>query len=106
MNSTTNIVNKLLEESISEINEVKNVNEDKLVELSEAMATSMVSRSREAKINAAVGAIAVKIALQKNDPYAKKMLKFRKLWKQYKDELVKKYGPIAYQKYMQNQAKK
>ena len=34
------------------------------------------------------------------------MLKFRKLWKKYKNEVIKKYGPIAYQKYIQNQAKK
>jgi len=100
-------INTLIEETLNVINEGKEKEvENKVEELSEAIATSMTMRSREAKINAAVAALAVKIALQKNDPYVHKMLKFRKLWKKYKDEIVKKYGPIAYQKYMQNQAKK
>ena len=100
-------IKKLVEEAVNILEDGKAKNAGKKVEeLSEAMASSMTMRSREAKINAAVGAIAVKIALQKNDPYAKKMLKFRGLWKKYKDEIVKKYGPIAHQKYMQNQAKK
>jgi len=100
-------IKELIEETVNVINEGDvNKAESKVEELSEAMASSMTMRSREAKINAAVAAIAVKIALQKNDPYAKKMLKFRSLWKKYKDEIVKKYGPIAHQKYMMNQAKK
>ena len=98
-------INEIIEETLNEINEGKKV-DSKVEELSEAIATSMTMRSREAKINAAVAALAVKIALQKNDPIVHKMLKFRKLWKKYKDEIVKKYGPIAYQRYMQNQAKK
>jgi len=95
-------LNKILEEV-----SVKEIWDDKEVQaIEEAVTTSMQMRSREAKINAAVAAIAVRIALQKKDPAALKMLKFRKLWKKYKDEVVKKYGPIAYQRYIQNQVKK
>ena len=87
------VLNKFLEEvSLKEI-----WNDKEIQTIEEAVTTSMQMRSREAKINAAVAAIAVRIALQKKDPYVLKMLKFRKLWKKYKDEVVKKYGPIAYQ---------
>jgi hypothetical protein len=97
---------KKLNEILEEVS-AKEIWDDKEVQaLEEAVTTSMQMRSREAKINAAVAAIAVRIALQKKDPAALKMLKFRKLWKKYKDEVVKKYGPIAYQRYIQNQAKK
>ena len=81
-------------------------NDNDIQSIEEAITSSMQMRSREAKINAAVAAISVRIGLQKKDPAAQKMLKFRKLWKKYKDEVDKKYGPIAYQKYIQNQAKK
>jgi len=95
-------LNNVLEEVVIK----ENWDEEVLKEIEEAITTSMQMRSREAKINAATAAIAVKIGLQKHDPAAEKMIKFRRLWKQYKDEVVKKYGPIAYQKYIQNQAKK
>ena len=97
---------KKLNEILEEVS-AKEIWDDKEVQaIEEAVTTSMQMRSREAKINAAVAAIAVRIALQKKDPAALKMLKFRKLWKKYKDEVVKKYGPIAYQRFIQNQAKK
>jgi len=74
--------------------------------LEEAFSMSVSQRSREAKINAALAAICVSIAKQKNDPVVHKMLKYRKLWKESKDQIVQKYRPLAYQKWVQSQAKK
>jgi len=79
--------------------------EKKGEEILESLFTSMQMRSREAKINAAVGAIAVAIAKKKNDPLYHKLIKYRSLWKKTKDEIMRKYGNIAYQHWVQKQAK-
>ncbi len=95
------IIKEILENEI-----VSNLAEKEGNELFESLFNSMQMRSREAKINAAVGAISVSIAKQKNDPLYHKLKKFRGLWKKTKDEIVAKYGNAAYQKWVQNQAKK
>jgi hypothetical protein len=104
MQITENIkdVIKLVEENEA----VAKVMEKKGEEILESLFASMQMRSREAKINAAVGAIAVALAKQKNDPLYHKLKKFRALWKKTKDEIIKKYGNIAYQKWVQKQASK
>jgi len=90
---------------IQENEEIAKLVEKKGEELLESIFASMQMRSREAKINAAVGAIAVAIAKKKNDPLYHKLIKFRTLWKRTKDEIMQKYGNIAYQQWVQKQAK-
>jgi len=90
---------------IQENEEIAKLAEKKGEELLESIFASMQMRSREAKINAAVGAIAVAIAKKKNDPLYHKLIKYRTLWKKTKDEIMKKYGNIAYQQWVQKQAK-
>ena len=105
----TKDLKSLIEEATKIVEESKELTDEelqKLEEFQEAMSMSMVQRSREAKINAAVGAIAVHIAKEKNDPLVHKMMKFRKLWKENKEMIMKKYGALAYQKWVQKQASK
>jgi len=90
---------------IQENEKIAELAEKKGEELLESIFASMQMRSREAKINAAVGAIAVAIAKKKNDPLYHKLIKYRTLWKKTKDEIMKKYGNIAYQQWIQKQAK-
>lgn len=66
--------------------------------------TSMVMRSHEAKKNAALGAIAVSMARKKNDVLYFKLKKYRKLWKDTKNQITQKYGPAALQQWSKNQA--
>ncbi len=70
-----------------------------------AAQASMVMRSHSAKKNAALGAIAVSIARTKNDVLYHKLRKYRKLWKETKNQIVQKYGSMALQKWATNQAK-
>lgn len=66
--------------------------------------TSMVMRSHEAKKNAALGAIAVSMARMKQDVLYFKLKKYRKLWKDTKNQITTKYGPAALQQWSKNQA--
>lgn len=66
--------------------------------------TSMTMRTHAAKKNAALAAIAVSIAKRKQDVLYFKMKKYRKLWKDTKDQIVQKYGPQALQQWSKNQA--
>jgi len=91
---------------IQENEEVSKMAEKKGEELLESLFASMQTRSREAKINAAVGAIAVALAKKKDDPLYHKLIKFRTLWKKTKDEIMRKYGNLAYQSWVQKQAGK
>jgi len=97
LNEVNTLIDKKIEESMDLEKEPK--------DLFESITMSVVHRSREAKIAAAKAAIAVAIAKQKGDPLYAKLVKHRKLWKQYKNEIVNKYGPVAYQKWVQNQSK-
>jgi len=89
-----------------EENNIEDISENDIIELTENLFSTMTMRTREAKINSAVGAIAVAIARQKNDPLYHKLQKYKKLWKETKAQIISRYGAIAYQKWIQNQAKK
>jgi hypothetical protein len=65
----------------------------------------MVTRTHAAKKSAALGAIAVSIARKRNDVLYMKLKKYRKLWKDTKDQIVQKYGSAALSQWSQNQAK-
>lgn len=65
---------------------------------------SMHMRTHEAKKNAALGAIAVSLARQKNDVLYHKLKKYRKLWKDTKNQIVQKYSAAALQQWSKNQA--
>ena len=83
---------------------IEEATEEQLQKLEEAFTMSMVQRSREAKINAAVGAIAVSMAKKANDPLYFKLVKYRKLWKETKNRIVAKYGARAYQQWVSNKS--
>ena len=61
-------------------------------------------RSMQAKKNAALGAIAVSIARSKNDVLYHKLRKYRKLWKDTKNQIVQKYSGLAMQQWAKKQA--
>jgi len=90
-----NKIVKLIEENT----ELANLMEAKGDELMESLSTSMTTRSREAKINAAVGAISVSLAKKRNDPEYQKLIKYRTLWKETKNKIVNRYGSLAYQQW-------
>jgi hypothetical protein len=70
-----------------------------------AVAASMVMRSHEAKKNAALAAIAVSVARSKNDVLYHKLIKYRRLWKDTKNQILSKYSSVAMQRWAANQAK-
>jgi len=96
-------VKELLEEAI---NNLDTMDENKFEELTESLFTSMSMRSRDAKMNAVIGAVAVSIAKSKNDVLYGKLKKYKTLWKNTKDQIVQKYGNMAKQKWLENQKKK
>jgi len=57
--------------------------------------TSMVRRSREAKKNAAIAVIAMKLAKDADDIQQKKAARFKKLFLAAKEAILRKYGPRA-----------
>ncbi len=70
-----------------------------------AVTTSMVTRSFQAKKNAAIGAISVSIAKQRNDVLYAKLIKYRGLWKDTVEQIKSKYSSAAMSKWAKNQAK-
>ena len=52
---------------------------------------SLTKVSRQDKINRLSGALAVNIAKKKNDPDVKKLLKYKKLYFQFKEKINRKY---------------
>ena len=55
--------------------------DDYLDELEESKKTSFVKVTRQTKIDRAIGALSTKLAKELDDPYYKKMVKFRdKYW--------------------------
>ena len=66
---------------------------------------SMTIRSYQAKKNAALAAIAVGLARKNNDVMYHKLRKYRKLWKDTKNQILMKYAGQATQKWAQNQSK-
>ena len=57
--------------------------------------SSLVKRTREAKKNAAVAVIAMKLAKDADDIQQKKAAKFKKLFLASKEAILRKYGPRA-----------
>ena len=66
--------------------------------------TTMVKRSREAKKNAAISVIAMKLAKDAEDPQQKKAARFKKLFLAAKIAINKKYGPRARTEWTKNQS--
>lgn len=64
---------------------------------------SMVKRSREAKKNAAISVIAMKLAKDNADMQWKKAAKFKKLFVAAKRAVAMKYGPRAKVEWMKQQ---
>jgi len=64
---------------------------------------SLVKRTREAKRNAAVSVIAMRLAKEKDDIIWKKASKFKKLFVAAKDAINKKYGQRASIEWMKKQ---
>jgi len=61
--------------------------------LSDAKRTTMSKSTRSAKIKRATGSMASAAARKQNDPLYKKMTYHKKMWKKYKDMVMKKYAP-------------
>ena len=66
--------------------------------------TSMVRRSREAKKNAAVSVIAMKLAKEAGDIQQKKAARFKKLFVAAKQAILRKYEPRARVEWTKKQA--
>lgn len=73
--------------------------------LSETYKQSMIKRGRPQKLESTAGAIAVRIARQRHDPLYDRMIKFKKLYREAKERLEKKYWSIAMQKARQMSSK-
>jgi len=69
-----------------------------------AVQQSMSMRTIEAKRNAALAAIAVSIARSRNDVLYHKLRKYRKLWKDTKNQIVQKYSGLAMQQWAKKQS--
>lgn len=63
-----------------------------------ALSGGHVYISRKSKLARLVGAEAVRIAKEKNDPLYKKLLKYKKMWKLVKEKIVRKYRGQALQR--------
>lgn len=73
--------------------------------LSEAYKQSMIKRGRPQKLESSAGAIAVRIARQRHDPLYDRMIKFKRMYRDAKERLEKKYWSIAMQKARQMSSK-
>jgi hypothetical protein len=64
-----------------------------LAELEEGKSTSFVKVTRQKNIERAIGSLATKLAKEMNDPYYKKMVKFREKYFSMRTKIKTKYGP-------------
>ena len=69
-----------------------------------AVQQSMMMRSMQAKKNAALAAIAVSIARSRDDVLYHKLKKYRKLWKDTKNQILQKYSGLAMQQWAKKQS--
>ena len=60
--------------------------------LKEVKKRSISAITRQAKIKRATGTLATSVAKKKNDPIYVRMIFHKKMWKKYKDQLMKKYA--------------
>jgi hypothetical protein len=67
--------------------------DDYLDELTESKKTSFVKVTRQTKIDRAIGALATKMAKELDDPYYKKMVKFRDKYFAMREKIKTKYAP-------------
>jgi len=62
-------------------------------QLEEGKKTSFVKVTRQTKIDRAIGALATKLAKEMDDPYYKKMVKFREKYFSMREKIRTKYAP-------------
>lgn len=55
--------------------------------------TSFIKVTRQTKIDRAIGALSTKLAKEMNDPYYRKMVKFREKYFAMREKIKTKYGP-------------
>lgn len=67
--------------------------DDYLEELNETKKTSYVKVTRQTKIDRAIGQLATKLAKEMNDPWYRKMVKFRDKYFSMRQKIKTKYGP-------------
>lgn len=61
--------------------------------INETKKTSYVKVTRQTKIDRAIGQLATKLAKETDDPWYKKMVKFREKYFSMRDKIKTKYGP-------------
>ena len=57
-----------------------------------ALKNSIVKNTRSAKFSRLSGALAISTAKKNNDPNVAKMIKYKNLWKKYKDKVQQRFG--------------
>jgi ribosomal protein S17 len=62
-------------------------------ELDESKKTSFIKVTRQTKIDRTIGSLATKLAKEMDDPYYKKMVKFRDKYFAMREKIKTKYGP-------------
>lgn len=67
--------------------------DDYLERLDETKKTSFVKVTRQTKIDRAIGQLATKLAQAHDDPWYKKMVKFKKKYFSMRDKIRTKYAP-------------
>jgi len=64
-----------------------------LEEIQEGMKTSFINVTRQTNIDRAIGSMSTKLAKEMDDPYYKKMIKFREKYFAMRKKIKTKYGP-------------
>ena len=64
-----------------------------LENIQEGMKTSFIKVTRQTKIDRAIGSMSTKLAKEMNDPYYRKMIKFREKYFAMRKKIKTKYGP-------------
>lgn len=64
-----------------------------LEELNESKKTSFIKVTRQTKIDRAIGALSTKLAKEMDDPWYRKMVKFREKYFSMREKIKTKYGP-------------
>jgi hypothetical protein len=60
-----------------------------------SLKTSITKNTRQSKFKRLSGGLAVNIAKQRNDPDVKKLQRFKKMFRMFKDKISKKYASRA-----------
>jgi len=72
-----------------------NLIDDYLESLSESYKSSTIKRSRPQKLKSTAGSMAITLARRANDPLYKRMIKFKKMYKDIKEQIERKYKSKA-----------